>query len=152
MIFILDIAIALFFAVLWEGVAWFTHKYLMHGFLWILHEDHHRRSGKKLQKNDLFAIFFAGFSFVFIFFGLKNDFSPLAAAGFGIALYGIGYVLFHDIMFHHRIKGIRIPANKGYLRRIVNAHRDHHKQNTKENSRAFYFLWAPVKYHPQKDI
>lgn len=24
-----------------EFVAWFTHKYVMHGFLWTLHKDHH---------------------------------------------------------------------------------------------------------------
>ena len=26
---------------LMEGVAWAAHKYIMHGFLWHLHEDHH---------------------------------------------------------------------------------------------------------------
>ena len=25
-----------------EFVAWFTHKYVMHGLLWILHRDHHQ--------------------------------------------------------------------------------------------------------------
>jgi beta-carotene 3-hydroxylase len=25
-----------------EFVAWFTHKFVMHGFLWILHKDHHQ--------------------------------------------------------------------------------------------------------------
>ena len=25
-----------------EGVTWFVHKYVMHGFLWVLHEDHHQ--------------------------------------------------------------------------------------------------------------
>ena len=24
-----------------EFMAWFAHKYLMHGVLWFLHEDHH---------------------------------------------------------------------------------------------------------------
>ena len=27
---------------LMEFVAWFTHKYIMHGFLWVLHKDHHQ--------------------------------------------------------------------------------------------------------------
>jgi len=26
-----------------EGVAWLAHKYLMHGFLWALHRDHHKK-------------------------------------------------------------------------------------------------------------
>ena len=25
-----------------EFIAWFTHKYLMHGLLWNWHEDHHK--------------------------------------------------------------------------------------------------------------
>ena len=25
-----------------EGITWFVHKYVMHGFLWVLHEDHHQ--------------------------------------------------------------------------------------------------------------
>ncbi|HCY45426.1 MAG TPA: carotene hydroxylase, partial [Flavobacteriales bacterium] len=24
-----------------EGITWCTHKFVMHGFLWYLHEDHH---------------------------------------------------------------------------------------------------------------
>jgi beta-carotene 3-hydroxylase len=25
-----------------EFMAWFTHKFVMHGFLWYLHKDHHQ--------------------------------------------------------------------------------------------------------------
>jgi len=32
-----------------EFVAWFTHKYVMHGFLWVLHKDHHHRDGRKWE-------------------------------------------------------------------------------------------------------
>ena len=42
-----------------EFAAWATHKYLMHGPLWFLHEDHHVLTGKPLQKNDSFALIFA---------------------------------------------------------------------------------------------
>ena len=27
-----------------EGVAWLSHKYLMHGAMWYFHEDHHTRT------------------------------------------------------------------------------------------------------------
>lgn len=27
-----------------EFMAWFTHKYVMHGFLWSLHKDHHKKT------------------------------------------------------------------------------------------------------------
>ena len=35
---VLVILITFFFM---EFVAWATHKYIMHGFLWSLHKDHH---------------------------------------------------------------------------------------------------------------
>ena len=42
-----------------EFIALASHKYVMHGFLWYLHEDHHVLTGKPLQKNDSFALIFA---------------------------------------------------------------------------------------------
>ena len=43
-----------------EGVAWFTHKYIMHGFLWSLHKDHHQPNHDTiLEKNDFFFVIFA---------------------------------------------------------------------------------------------
>ncbi len=42
---------------LMEFVAWFTHKYIMHGFLWSLHKDHHQvDKDKTFQKNDYFLL------------------------------------------------------------------------------------------------
>lgn len=135
-------------AMFWEVVAWFMHKYVMHGFLWVLHEDHHKTSGKRLQKNDLFAVFFAGCSFLLIFFGLKNGIALMAAAGFGVALYGVGYMTFHDIMFHKRIRGLVFRPKRSYMRRIINAHRVHHSTVTKHDAESFSFLWAPKRYTP----
>lgn len=38
-----------------EFVAWFTHKYIMHGLLWILHKDHHHKeSNGFFEHNDFF--------------------------------------------------------------------------------------------------
>ena len=49
--------IATFF--LMEGVAWFSHKYIMHGFLWSLHHDHHQRDDAGFfEKNDYFFLIF----------------------------------------------------------------------------------------------
>ena len=130
----------------WEFVAWFMHKYVMHGPGWFLHEDHHRSSGRHLQKNDVYAVVFAFISFLCIFFGLDKSLLPLTAAGFGIALYGLGYVLFHDIMFHRRLKWIHISPRRGYFRGIINAHRLHHSTTTRDGAVSFNFLWAPKKY------
>ena len=42
-----------------EAVAWFTHKYVMHGFLWIWHRSHHQVHNHALERNDLFALVFS---------------------------------------------------------------------------------------------
>ena len=54
MVIVLNILIVLFTFIAMES----THKYVMHGFLWNLHKDHHVVDKNKiLQKNDYFLIF-----------------------------------------------------------------------------------------------
>jgi len=132
-----------------EFVARFMHKYVMHGTGWCLHYDHHNHSGKIFQKNDLYFFFFAGLSFVLIYFGLRAGWYEMAAAGFGVALYGIGYVVFHDIMYHGRIKRLKFKPKHPYLKRILNAHRMHHATVTRGGAVSFSFLWAPRFYNPE---
>jgi beta-carotene 3-hydroxylase len=140
---IVNVLILLATAAYMEYVAWFTHKYIMHGSLWVLHEDHHRPRHRGLQKNDLFALLFSMVSFILIFTGLLREWMPLFSAGLGVALYGVGYVLFHDIMFHRRIPGLRIKTRGRYLRRIVQAHRIHHQYKDPRNGVCFGFLYPP---------
>lgn len=147
--FVLAALVFLATAAFWELVAWFMHRYVMHGFLWVLHEDHHRTSGRHLQKNDFFAVFFAGISFVLIYFGLREGVVLMAASGFGVALYGVGYVAFHDVMFHKRLRALRFRPKSRYMRRIINAHRVHHGTITKHDAESFSFLWAPRHYTPE---
>ena len=46
------ITIAVFIAM--EGATWIIHKYVMHGFLWFLHRDHHDHSNDgELEKKRL---------------------------------------------------------------------------------------------------
>ncbi len=43
-----------------EAVAWCTHKFVMHGLLWNLHEDHHKKNPTSFfEKNDYFFLIFA---------------------------------------------------------------------------------------------
>ena len=98
------ISMLLTFAIM-EGVTWLTHKYVMHGFLWYLHEDHHQPKYKGLfEKNDLFFIIFALPSSLSIYFGLEQNIYFLAAIGFGIMLYGVAYFVVHDVLIHQRFK------------------------------------------------
>ena len=75
------VTIATFFFM--EFVAWFAHKYVMHGFLWNLHEDHHVRDNHDdfFEKNDYFFIIFAiPAMFAFIFgFTYQIDFLKILA-------------------------------------------------------------------------
>jgi beta-carotene 3-hydroxylase len=130
----------------WELVAYAMHRWVMHGFGWFLHEDHHRSSGRRLQKNDAYALFFALCSFLLIYNGLLRGWSLVAAAGFGVALYGLGYVLFHDIMFHKRLRWLRLPARGAYLGGIVAAHRVHHATSGRRGATSFGFLYAPPRF------
>ena len=72
-----------------EFVAWATHKFLMHGPLWVLHEDHHVLTGKPYQKNDSFALIFAIPSILGFMFGHFYQNDILFFSGLGILLYGI---------------------------------------------------------------
>ena len=39
-----------------EWVAWSSHKYIMHGWGWGWHRDHHEPHDNTLEKNDLYGI------------------------------------------------------------------------------------------------
>ncbi|GAB4317319.1 MAG: sterol desaturase family protein [Bacteroidales bacterium] len=125
-----------------EFMAWFTHKYIMHGFLWVLHKDHHIRDGRRFEWNDLFAVIFAIPSIVLIYFGYQS-YDYRFWVGVGILGYGLAYFLFHDVYVHNRLKIFRNFSNR-YLRATVRAHQDHHKPRANYN---YGFLFAPVKYY-----
>lgn len=130
-----------------EGVAWFTHKYIMHGVLWSWHRSHHKVHNHALEMNDLFALVFSIPSILAIYFGYANyaEFWWLLYVGIGILCYGIFYFVFHDIIVHRRIK-IPFKAKSKYMKRIMRAHYVHHEKHTKEGAEAFGFLYAPKKY------
>lgn len=133
-----------------EGVAWFAHKYIMHGFLWSWHRSHHKVHPHPLERNDLFALVFSIPSITLIVIGFELvSLSWLKFIGFGILGYGIFYFIFHDIIVHRRIK-IKFNAKHPYMRRIINAHYIHHESHSKEGGRAFGFLYAPKKFEASK--
>ena len=90
-----------------EFVAWFAHKYVMHGFLWSLHEDHHNQPKGFFQKNDFFFLIYAIPSWLFIMFGAIAGFDYKLWIGYGILVYGIAYFLFHEVLIHQRLKKLR---------------------------------------------
>lgn len=131
-----------------EFVAWFTHKYVMHGFLWTWHKSHHSVHDHTLEKNDLFALVFSTPSIIAILIGTLKGWPYLTAVGIGIFCYGAFYLIFHDIIVHQRIKW-RPSKRSKYLQRMIHAHYIHHSKHSKEDCEAFGFLYAPKKYEPK---
>ena len=131
-----------------EFVAWFTHKYVMHGFGWFLHADHHspksQSSKSFLEKNDAFFVIFAVPAMLAYIFGSVYSIPLLIAAGIGVTLYGATYFLIHDVLFHQRIK-LRIRGNL-YFRALRRAHGMHHVHHTSEGGECFGLLVFPLKY------
>ena len=129
-----------------ECVAWFAHKYVMHGFLWSLHHDHHQRDDQAFfEKNDYFFLIFATPGIICIYLGVMNNFSYPFWIGIGITLYGIAYFFVHDIFIHQRFKIFR-KSDSVYLRAIRKAHKMHHKHLSKEDGECFGMLWVPITY------
>ncbi|MEJ2025492.1 MAG: beta-carotene hydroxylase, partial [Deltaproteobacteria bacterium] len=79
-----------------EAVAWFTHKYVMHGLLWTLHRDHHQPHQGWFERNDFFFLLFGVPGFILMMTGMNSDFDFKFYLGMGIALYGLAYFLVHD--------------------------------------------------------
>jgi beta-carotene 3-hydroxylase len=128
-----------------EGITWATHKYVMHGFLWYLHEDHHKPRGHLFEKNDAFFLIFAIPSWLCIMLGLQHGYYWVAAIGFGIAMYGFAYFLVHDVIIHQRFKWFTRSDNT-YVRTIRWAHKMHHKHINKEDGESFGMLYVAQKY------
>lgn len=143
---ILSLMVAVLLFAFMELTAWFMHKYVMHGFLWILHEDHHRYHERWLEKNDAFTVFFSLIAVMLLYWGTRHEAFSLIAAGTGVTLYGVCYFLFHDIMFHRRIRFLKLKPWTGYLKRIVSAHAIHHQSFHQKQPVAFGFLFASSKY------
>ena len=138
------IVLAAFFSM--EGVAWFAHKYVMHGFLWKLHKDHHKKDTYGFfEQNDFFFLIFAMPGILGLFIGINHNYNFLFWIGLGITIYGLTYFFVHDIFIHQRFKVFR-NSESNYLKAIRRGHKIHHKNLGKEDGECFGMLWVPIKY------
>ncbi|MEO6093011.1 MAG: sterol desaturase family protein [Novosphingobium sp.] len=139
------IALVLASVLAMEGVAWASHRYVMHGFGWGWHRDHHQPHTRALEKNDLYALVGAGLSIGLFALGSplvmgSSAWAPGTAIGLGVLIYGIIYTLIHDGLVHQRY--FRWIPRSGYARRLVQAHRLHHATLTREGGVSFGFVFA----------
>jgi beta-carotene 3-hydroxylase len=143
-VFALDILLFAAAFIFMEGVAWFTHKYVMHGFGWVWHRSHHSPRTGPFELNDLFAVVFATPAIVAIWFGVHGV-PPLLPIGMGITAYGAFYAMFHDGLVHRRFPTV-LSAKSRFWKRLIQAHRIHHAVTTKQGCVSFGFLFAmPVR-------
>jgi beta-carotene 3-hydroxylase len=130
-----------------EMFTWWLHKYVMHGSLWIWHEDHHDPAHKgTFEKNDYFFIVFGTLSMtVFLLGTLLPQWRILLFFACGITMYGAAYFFVHDVFIHQRIK-LFSRTDNFYFRALRKAHKVHHKHIDKEEGECFGMLWVPMKY------
>ena len=132
--------------ILMEGVTWCTHKFVMHGFMWYFHADHHQpKYAHIFERNDIFFVIFAIPSILLFYFGVEGGLNYLFFIGLGIFFYGLCYFLIHDVLIHQRFKWFKNTNNK-YLIGLRKAHKVHHKHLGKEHGECFGMLFVPFKY------
>ena len=139
----ISITLAAFAAM--ELVAWASHKYVMHGFGWGWHRDHHERHDGFLEKNDRFALVGAALSIAMFALGSplvmgQRAWEPGTWIGLGVLLYGVVYTLIHDGLVHQR--WFRWVPRRGYAKRLVQAHKLHHATIGKAGGVSFGFVIA----------
>jgi len=146
MIILTYIGITIFTFLCMEIITWLTHRFVMHGFFWYLHEDHHQPKYKGVfEKNDTFFVIGALPSITLFYFGQLEGLNYMFFIGLGVFLYGMAYFLIHDVLIHQRFKWFNKSQN-WYFTGLRKAHKVHHKHLGKEDGECFGMLWVPKKY------
>ena len=133
-----------------EAAAWWLHRYVMHGWGWGWHRSHHEPRNGPFEKNDLYALVFTAISLAFFTF-LAELWAPFWWVGVGTVVFGLLYTLLHDGLVHQRLPFVR-RARRGYLKRLIQAHRLHHAVRTREGAVSFGFLYAPPVQHLKRQL
>lgn len=123
-----------------EGVAYLSHRYIMHGFGWGWHRSHHEPHDDAFEANDLYAVCFAAVAIALFAIGSAVA-PPLFWVAVGVTIYGILYFVVHDGLVHQRWPFRHKPKHP-YLKRLVQAHRLHHAVERREGAVSFGFLYA----------
>lgn len=112
-----------------EFVARAMHKFVMHGKLWRIHEDHHAERQKEFEKNDLFGLVFATISILLILNWISSHNLLSLAVASGMTAYGLAYFVVHDMIIHDRHLHLRSWGTRNrLLRRLIEVHDVHHQE------------------------
>lgn len=134
-----------------EAIAHFMHKYVMHGFLWSLHKSHHQKTRGFFEWNDLYFFIFATPGAWLIYSGAQSGFDWRFFTGLGIALYGLTYLIVHDIIIHQRVRWFT-KLNNSYIKALRKAHKAHHADVSKDAAVSYGMLWVDRKYFEQDPL
>lgn len=107
-----------------EAVSYATHRWVMHGFAMGWHRSHHSPATGRLEKNDLFPVFFSSVGFAVFLTASLTSTTWLHWWGGGITAYGLVYLAVHEVYIHRRVPcPIDDRAGLDWLR---NSHEIHH--------------------------
>jgi beta-carotene 3-hydroxylase len=118
--------IAVVTLVVMEPVTYLVHRFVMHGFGQGWHTSHHRRRKGRFERNDLFPVVFAVVTFSVMLAGATiESLAILEPIGVGVLLYGVGYLVVHELYIHRRFRrlGARLPG----FEQLADAHALHHR-------------------------
>ena len=144
---LVNLAIVIVTVAAMEYAAYWVHRHVMHGASgWGWHASHHEAHDDLLEKNDLYAVFFAGIAIALFWIG-SAYWNPIWWVGMGVSVYGLLYFIVHDGLVHQRWPFRHVPRS-GYLQRLYQAHKLHHAVEGRDGCVSFGFLYAP----PVRDL
>lgn len=143
-------------AVLWfvvafvgmEGVAYASHRWLMHGVALAWHRSHHAPPKGRLERNDLFPLVGAATG-ILLFAGASAGWTALWPVAIGVTAYGATYLFVHDVHIHGRLP-VRLPDLR-YLRWVRDAHAVHHRTSGEPYGMLLPVLRRPARPAAQAD-
>lgn len=142
-----------------EFVAWSNHKYVMHGFLWKWHADHHHYDLKQAkqelenhwEKNDRFFLVYALPAIIMLIWGYNIANYSIISIGYGISAYGFIYFMFHDVYVHRRLPMPWLYNSKNrFLKAMHRAHKAHHRPKNKKDFHNYGLLVFSKRYFKEE--
>ena len=108
-----------------EFVSYLAHRYIYHGPGWFLHKSHHTPRTGLFEWNDVFPLLFASVTITAMLIGLSDpNGQDIVALSIGISMYGVLYLVIHDLYVHRRMKSLLFRSR--LMQRIKKAHMIHH--------------------------
>lgn len=109
-----------------EPVAYASHRWLMHGPGWGLHESHHQARPRGPEANDWYPVAFAAATTLAMGSAAVRGWRGVLAAGVGVTAYGMAYAVVHEVYAHRRVPALRRRSRP--LEALGQRHLHHHRR------------------------